>query len=127
MRACLSILAVAVAVLFAAPVFADDAPAPPPPPAADAAPPPAPPADAPPPAAAPAPPPAEVAPAAMTMPVSGCTAGGSQYAAGMMLTTPNTCDGSGYCTTQVCSHGKWYRHTLNCNQKAQTCPAFAPE
>jgi|SRR5579862_1971136 len=125
MRTCLSILIVAAAVLFAAPVFADDAAAPPPPPPADAAPPP-PPADAAPPAASPAPPPAaEAAPVAM--PVSGCTAGGSQYAIGTLLTTPNTCDGSGYCTTQVCSHGKWYKHTLNCNQKAQTCPAFAPE
>lgn len=107
MRTCLSILTVAAAMWLAVPALADDA--------APAAPP------------APAPAAAEPAPPAPQAAAGTCTLGSGQYAAGTVFTAPSSCDESGYCTTQVCWRGAWYKHTLGCSQKAQTCPAFAPQ
>jgi hypothetical protein len=144
MRACLSILALAAVVLALPVARADDAvpPAPaaapassdqataPAPAATDAAPAAAPapaaPAAEPPPAAAPEPA-ATPAPAPAPVSVAGaCTLGDGSYPTGTVFTTPNTCDESGYCTIQTCWRGAWYKRTLGCNQKAQTCPANAP-
>ncbi len=124
MRNHLSILALVAALLLAAPVLAaetGDAPASPPADAAAPAPEPAAPAAEP-----AAPPPAAAAPATPVSLPGACSLKDGQYGAGTVFTTPNSCDESGYCTIQTCWHGAWYKRTLGCNQKAQTCPAFAP-
>jgi hypothetical protein len=132
MRITVSILALAALFLAPAAGFADDpaaTPAPPPTTLTDTAPAPASPEPAAPPAAAePAPAATEPAPAAPA-PVSlvgACTLKDGQYPTATVFTTPNSCDESGYCTIQTCWHGAWYKRTLGCNQRAQTCPAFAP-